>query len=64
MENAASIGEPAALHGKFYKGIVALAAQAAAAFPVDSSPDGVSGIGASADGGIGGRSADEKPGTG
>ena len=36
------IGEPAALHGKFYKGIVALAAQAAAAFPVDSSPDGTS----------------------
>jgi pilus assembly protein CpaE len=42
VENAATIGEPAALHGKFYKGIVALAAQAAAAFPVDSSPDGTS----------------------
>jgi pilus assembly protein CpaE len=42
VENAATIGEPAALHGKFYKGIVALAAQAAAAFPVDSTPDGTS----------------------
>ena len=32
VENAASIGEPAALNAKFYKGITALAAQAAAAF--------------------------------
>ena len=34
------MGEPAALHGRFNKGIVALAAQAAAAFPIDSSPEG------------------------
>ena len=40
VENAASFGTPAALNSKFYKGIVALAAQAAAAFPVDSTPDG------------------------
>ena len=39
VENAASMGEPAALHGRFNKGIIALAAQAAAAFPVDSSPE-------------------------
>jgi pilus assembly protein CpaE len=39
VENAASFGEPAALNSKFYKGITALAAQAAAAFPVDSSPE-------------------------
>lgn len=40
VENAASFGTPAALSSRFYKGIVALAAQAAAAFPVDSSPEG------------------------
>jgi pilus assembly protein CpaE len=40
VENAASFGTPAALNNKFHKGIIALAAQAAAAFPVDSSPDG------------------------
>jgi pilus assembly protein CpaE len=40
VENAASLGTPAALNNKFHKGIIALAAQAAAAFPVDSSPDG------------------------
>lgn len=40
VENAANIGEPAALHSRFYSGIVALAAQAASSFPVDSSPDG------------------------
>jgi pilus assembly protein CpaE len=39
VENAASVGEPAALNSKFYKGIIALAAQAAAAFPTESSPD-------------------------
>ncbi len=39
VENAASFGEPAALNSKFYKGITALATQAAAAFPVDSSPE-------------------------
>ena len=33
VENAASIGEPAALNARFNKGITALAAQAAAAFP-------------------------------
>jgi pilus assembly protein CpaE len=38
--NAANMGEPAALNAKFHKGIVALATQAAAAFPVDSSPEG------------------------
>lgn len=37
---AASMGEPAANHGRFNKGIVGLAAQAAAAFPLDSSPEG------------------------
>jgi pilus assembly protein CpaE len=39
VENAASLGEPAALHHRFYKGITVLAAQAAAAFPIDSSPE-------------------------
>jgi pilus assembly protein CpaE len=39
VENAASMGEPAALHRRFYSGITALAGQAAAAFPVDTSPD-------------------------
>jgi pilus assembly protein CpaE len=39
VENAASFGEPAALNSRFYKGITELAAQAAAAFPVDSSPE-------------------------
>jgi pilus assembly protein CpaE len=39
VESAASIGVPAALNHRFYKGIVALAAQAAAAFPIDSSPE-------------------------
>jgi pilus assembly protein CpaE len=38
--NAANMGEPAALHGRFNKGIVVLAAQAAASFPTDSSPEG------------------------
>ena len=38
--NAANMGEPAALHGRFNKAIVALAAQAAASFPTDSSPEG------------------------
>jgi pilus assembly protein CpaE len=37
--NAASMGEPAAQHGSFNKGILALAAQAAASFPSDSSPN-------------------------
>ena len=37
--NAANVGEPAALNTRFHKGIVALATQAAAAFPVDSSPE-------------------------
>ena len=40
VENAASVGEPAAMNARFYKAITALAAQAAAAFPVDSTPDG------------------------
>jgi pilus assembly protein CpaE len=40
VESAASMGEPAALNARFYKSIVTLAAQAAAAFPVDSSPEG------------------------
>jgi pilus assembly protein CpaE len=40
VESAASFGEPAALNSRFFKGIIALAEQAAAAFPVDSSPDG------------------------
>ena len=40
VENAASAGEPAAMNARFYKAITALAAQAAAAFPVDSAPDG------------------------
>ena len=44
VENAASIGEPAAMNAQFYKGIIALAAQAAAAFPVDSSPEGTAAI--------------------
>jgi pilus assembly protein CpaE len=39
VEDAANLGEPAALNGRFYKGIVALAGQATAAFPVDSSPE-------------------------
>ena len=39
VENAASFGEPAALNARFYRGITALAAQAAATFPVDSSPN-------------------------
>ena len=39
VENAASFGEPAALNSRFNKGIVALAAQATAAFPVESSPE-------------------------
>jgi hypothetical protein len=39
VENAASFGEPAALNNRFYKGIAELAAQAAAAFPIDSSPE-------------------------
>jgi pilus assembly protein CpaE len=39
VENAASVGIPAALNHRFYKGIVALAAQAAAAFPIDSAPE-------------------------
>ena len=39
VENAASFGEPAALSSRFCKGIVELAGQAAAAFPIDSSPD-------------------------
>ena len=37
--NAASLGEPADQHDRFHKGILALAAQAAAAFPTDSSPE-------------------------
>ncbi len=44
VENAASIGEPAALNSKFYKGITALAAQAAAAFPVEGSPEGTAAL--------------------
>ena len=40
VEDAANIGEPAALNSRFYQGITALAAQAASAFPVDSSPGG------------------------
>jgi pilus assembly protein CpaE len=40
VENAASIGEPAALHGRFYKGIVALATQAVSAIPLEGKPDG------------------------
>ncbi len=39
VEDAANIGEPAALHGRFNKAIVALAGQATAAFPVESSPE-------------------------
>jgi pilus assembly protein CpaE len=39
VENAASLGVPAAMNQRFYKGIVALAAQAAAAFPIDSTPE-------------------------
>lgn len=39
VENAASVGEPAILNSKFYKAILALAGQAAAAFPVDASPE-------------------------
>jgi pilus assembly protein CpaE len=40
---AASLGEPADKHDRFHKGILALAAQAAAAFPTDSKPEGSSG---------------------
>jgi pilus assembly protein CpaE len=36
---AASMGEPAALNGRFHRGIVALAAQAAAAFPTERLPE-------------------------
>jgi pilus assembly protein CpaE len=39
VEDAANLGEPAALNGRFYKGIVAIAGQATAAFPIDSSPE-------------------------
>ena len=44
VENAASIGEPAAMNARFYKGITALAAQAAAAFPVEGSPEGTAAL--------------------
>jgi pilus assembly protein CpaE len=40
VESAASMGEPAATRRRFDKGIVAIAAQAMAAFPTDSSPVG------------------------
>ena len=36
---AANVGEPAAMHSRFHRGIVALAAQAAAAFPTESLPE-------------------------
>lgn len=39
VEDAANIGEPAALHSRFNKAIVALAGQATATFPIDSSPE-------------------------
>jgi pilus assembly protein CpaE len=39
VEDAANLGEPAALNSRFYKGIVALAGQATASFPIDSSPE-------------------------
>jgi pilus assembly protein CpaE len=39
VETSATMGEPAALNARFYKGITTLAAQAAAAFPVDSAPE-------------------------
>ncbi len=44
LGNAASMGEPAEQHGKFYKGIVSLAAQSASAFPTDSTPDSAGAI--------------------
>ncbi|HTI82961.1 MAG TPA: AAA family ATPase [Acetobacteraceae bacterium] len=39
VEDAANFGEPAALNNRFNKGIIALAGQATAAFPVESSPE-------------------------
>jgi pilus assembly protein CpaC len=39
VEDAANIGEPAALNSRFYKGIIALAGQATAAFPIEGSPE-------------------------
>jgi pilus assembly protein CpaE len=39
VEDAANIGEPAAMNSRFYKGIVELAGQATSSFPVDSSPE-------------------------
>jgi pilus assembly protein CpaE len=39
VEDAANFGEPAALNSKFNKGIIAIAGQATAAFPVDSTPE-------------------------
>jgi pilus assembly protein CpaE len=44
VENAASMGEPAALHARFQKAIMALAMQAAAATPTDSSPEASGGL--------------------
>src|SRR5262249_10525919 len=40
VEGSASIGEPAALNSRFNRAILALAGQAASAFPVDTSPEG------------------------
>jgi pilus assembly protein CpaE len=39
VEGAANIGEPAALNSRFHKGIIALAGQATAAFPVEGAPE-------------------------
>jgi pilus assembly protein CpaE len=39
VEDAANFGEPAALNSKFNKGIIAIAGQATAAFPVESTPE-------------------------
>jgi pilus assembly protein CpaE len=42
LGNAASMGEPAAIHGAFHKAMLALVGQVAAAQPVDGSTDGSS----------------------